>query len=96
MSDVGKSPLSIRKEEDVGIWKATSSLMASIFWDLLAKRSDGINEVGIAVYQEPISNQCYEHGRKNESPLHAEVDGPYSAWCVASDSCMHIVLTDEE
>lgn len=90
------TPVYQNKNEDVGIWKAMSSLTASICWDLLAKKSDGINEVGVAIYRKPTSNHCYESRRNNDPPLCAEADDPYAAWYVPMESCLHRVPTDEE
>uniref|UniRef100_A0A0C9S9P0 TSA: Wollemia nobilis Ref_Wollemi_Transcript_7296_3157 transcribed RNA sequence n=1 Tax=Wollemia nobilis TaxID=56998 RepID=A0A0C9S9P0_9CONI len=90
------TPVYQTKEEDVDIWQAMSSLTASICWNLLAKKSDGINEVGVAIYQKPTSNHCYEARRQNEPPLCAEADDPNAAWYVPMEACVHRVPTDDE
>ncbi|KAH9300342.1 hypothetical protein KI387_011925, partial [Taxus chinensis] len=90
------TPVYQNKDEDVDIWKSMSSLTASICWNLLAKKSDGLNEVGVAIYQKPTSNNCYEARRNNEPPLCPEADDPNAAWYVPMESCLHRVPTDEE
>ena len=57
-----------------------SSLKTSICWNLLSKKNDQINEVGVAVYQKQTSNTCYKSKRKNEPPLCEEEADPNAAW----------------
>ena len=57
-----------------------SSLKTSICWNLLSKKNDQINKVGVAVYQKQTSNTCYESKRKNEPPLCEEEANPNAAW----------------
>jgi len=66
-------------------------LTASICWNLLAKKNDEVNEVGVAIYQKPTSNTCYESRRKNEPPLCEEERDPNAAWYVPMESCLQRV-----
>lgn len=90
------TPVYQNKEEDVQIWKEMSSLTASICWNLLSKKNDEINEVGVAIYQKPTSNTCYESRRKNEPPLCEEEADPNAAWYVPMESCLQRVPHEDD
>lgn len=90
------TPVYQNKEEDVQIWKEMSSLTASICWNLLAKKGDEVNEVGVAIYQKPTSNHCYESRRKNEPPLCEEEGDLNAAWYVPMESCLQRVPHEDE
>jgi len=57
-----------------------SALTASMCWNLIAKKNDRVNAVGIAIYQKPTSNTCYDLRRKQDPPLCEEMDDPNAAW----------------
>eukprot|EP01018_Ginkgo_biloba_P024564 Gb_29681 [translate_table: standard] len=84
------TPIYQKLKKDIETWKAMYSLTRSICWNLLTNKIDTINEVGVAIYQKPTSNTCYESRRKNEPPL-CEVDDPNAAWCVPMGSYWHKV-----
>eukprot|EP01018_Ginkgo_biloba_P021356 Gb_34663 [translate_table: standard] len=89
------TPVYQKLEEDVAIWKAMSALTASMCWNLLAKKKDRVNGVGVAIYQKPTANTCYELRRKQEPPICEEVDDPNAAWYVPMKSCLHKVPTGD-
>ena len=41
---------------------------------------DRVNKVGVAIYQKPSSNECYETRSEMEPPLCKEFDDPNAAW----------------
>ncbi|GAB4835577.1 hypothetical protein Ancab_000486 [Ancistrocladus abbreviatus] len=91
------TPIYQKRDEDVGIWKAMSQLTKSMCWELVAKESDTVNEVGVAVYRKPLSNECYEQRSKSEPPMCQESDDCNAAWNVPLQPCMHkIPLGDSE
>lgn len=55
-------------------------LTKSMCWEVKAVGKDKVNKVGVAVYQKPMSNECYEGRQKNEPPLCSESDDPNAAW----------------
>ncbi|GLJ04708.1 hypothetical protein SUGI_0001690 [Cryptomeria japonica] len=89
------TPVYQKLAEDVGIWKAMSALTKSMCWNLVEKKKDRVNAVGIAIYQKPTSNTCYELRRNQEPPLCEESDDPNAAWYVPLKSCMHKVPTGD-
>ncbi|KAK3043649.1 hypothetical protein RJ639_000065 [Escallonia herrerae] len=94
------TPVYQKLPEDVGIWKAMSELTKSMCWELLVVNNDKLNQVGVAIYRKPMSNQCYEKREQNEPPLCKEDDDPDAVWyCfllitarnVQLQACMHKV-----
>lgn len=89
------TPVYQKRQEDVEIWKAMSSLTKSMCWNLIAKNKDRVNGVGVAIYQKPTSNTCYELRRKQDPPLCEETDDPNAAWYIPMKSCLHKVPTGD-
>lgn len=89
------TPVYQKRQEDVEIWKAMSSLTKSMCWNLIAKNKDRVNGVGVAIYQKPTSNTCYELRRKQDHPLCEETDDPNAAWYIPMKSCLHKVPTGD-
>ncbi|GMH11377.1 hypothetical protein Nepgr_013218 [Nepenthes gracilis] len=84
-------------DEDVQTWKDMSQLTKSMCWELIAQEKDTVNEVGIAIYRKPTSNECYEQRSESEPPLCQQSDDRNAAWNVPLQSCMHkIPLGDSE
>ncbi|XP_058186544.1 probable methyltransferase PMT26 [Rhododendron vialii] len=80
--------------EDAGIWQAMKELTKSMCWNVVKITKDKVNKVGIAIYQKPTSNECYEKRSQNEPPLCQESDDPNAAWNVPLQACMHRVPVD--
>lgn len=85
------TPIYQKLPEDVGIWDAMSKLTKSMCWEVKAVGKDKVNKVGVAIYQKPMSNECYERRQQNEPPLCNESDDPNAAWKVPLQTCMHKV-----
>ncbi|XXG87124.1 hypothetical protein AAC387_Pa11g1889 [Persea americana] len=85
------TPVYRKREEDVGIWEAMSSLTKSMCWDLVSKKYDKVNKVGVAIYRKPSSNDCYQERMEAVPPLCEENDDPDAAWNVPLKACMHRV-----
>jgi Putative S-adenosyl-L-methionine-dependent methyltransferase len=47
---------------------------------MVNKTKDKINEVGMAVYQKPMDNKCYEKRSENKPLLCPETDSSDAAW----------------
>ncbi|KZV41859.1 hypothetical protein F511_36591 [Dorcoceras hygrometricum] len=77
--------------QDVGIWEAMKKLTKAMCWDVVSISKDMVNEVGIAVYRKPMSNECYENRSENDPPLCPETDDPNAAWNVPLQACLHKV-----
>ncbi|KAL2941766.1 putative methyltransferase PMT26 [Bienertia sinuspersici] len=85
------TPIYQKLDEDVEIWNAMSSLTEKMCWKLIKKEKDKVNQVGIAIYQKPFSNECYEQRPENEPPLCEQSDDRNAAWNVPLQACMHKV-----
>jgi hypothetical protein len=57
-----------------------SALTKSLCWKMVNKTKDKINEVGMAVYQKPMDNKCYEKRSENKPLLCPETDSSDAAW----------------
>ncbi|OMO67911.1 putative S-adenosyl-L-methionine-dependent methyltransferase protein [Corchorus olitorius] len=63
--------------EDVEIWKAMAELTKVMCWELVNKTSkDAVNNVAVATFRKPTSNECYEQRSQQEPPLCPESDDP--------------------
>ncbi|KAL4278050.1 hypothetical protein GQ457_03G032240 [Hibiscus cannabinus] len=88
------TPVYRKGPEDVGIWKEMSRLTKSMCWDLVVTKRDKLNNIGVAIYQKPTSNDCYKKRSRNAPPLCEESDDPNAAWDVPLQACMHKVPVD--
>ncbi|XP_062102507.1 probable methyltransferase PMT27 [Humulus lupulus] len=88
------TPVYQKLEEDVEIWKAMSSLTASMCWELVTIKKDKLNSVGAAIYRKPISNECYERRKHKQPPMCKDDDDANAAWYVPLQTCMHRVPVD--
>ncbi|KAJ0236944.1 methyltransferase PMT24 [Hirschfeldia incana] len=88
------TPVYRKTEEDVGIWKAMSKLTKAMCWKLMTIKKDKLNEVGAAIYQKPMTNDCYNQRSQNEPPLCKDSDDKNAAWNVPLEACMHKVTED--
>ncbi|CAL5323969.1 unnamed protein product [Camellia sinensis] len=88
------TPVYQKDAEDVEIWAAMKKLTKAMCWEVVQITKDRLNKVGIAIYQKPTSNECYEQRSQNEPPLCLESDDPNAAWNVPLQSCMHKVPAD--
>ncbi|CAH9092176.1 unnamed protein product [Cuscuta epithymum] len=87
------TPVYQKLQEDVEIWEAMKKLTKSMCWELISKNRDRVNRVGVAIFQKPTSNECYEQRSQDDPPLCEESDDPDAAWNVELQACMHKVPT---
>ncbi|XAR56089.1 hypothetical protein NMG60_11036411 [Bertholletia excelsa] len=83
------TPVYQKLPEDVEIWKAMKQLTKSMCWDLVSINKDRLNKVGIAIYQKPVSNECYVKRSQSQPPLCQQSDDPNAAWNVPLQACLH-------
>ncbi|KAA8547018.1 hypothetical protein F0562_003447 [Nyssa sinensis] len=88
------TPVYQKLPEDVEIWKAMKQLTKTMCWEVVSISKDRVNKVGVAVYQKPTSNECYDKRSQNEPPLCQESDDPDGAWNVPLLACIHKVAVD--
>ncbi|KAL8125402.1 hypothetical protein AgCh_012917 [Apium graveolens] len=85
------TPVYQKLAEDVEIWEAMKKLTKALCWELMSISKDRVNKVGVAIYQKPNSNECYETRSEMEPPLCEESDDPNAAWNVPLQACIHKV-----
>ncbi|CAH9057114.1 unnamed protein product [Cuscuta epithymum] len=88
------TPVYRKGPEDAGIWKAMSELTKSMCWELVVVKEDKLNEVGVAIFRKPTSNDCYDSRTQNEPPMCKEGDDPDAAWDVELQACFHKIPTE--
>lgn len=66
----------------LGLLAAMKELTKSMCWNVVKITKDKVNKVGIAIYQKPTSNECYEKRSQHEPPLCQESDDPNAAWYI--------------
>lgn len=59
---------------------AMKSLTKAMCWEVKSICKDKVNRVGVAVYQKPTSNECYETRLQNEPSICKQLDDPNAAW----------------
>jgi len=64
-----------------------SKLTKQMCWKLVKKDKDMVNGVGVAIYQKPSSNECYEQRSQDEPPLCQKSDDPNAAWYLSTSIC---------
>ncbi|KAH7847393.1 hypothetical protein Vadar_025593 [Vaccinium darrowii] len=74
------TPVYQKLSEDVEIWEAMKQLTKLICWEIVSITKDRVNQVGIAIFQKPASNECYEKRSLNEPPVCQVSDDPNAAW----------------
>ena len=57
-----------------------SALTEAMCWELITIKKDTLNGIGIAVYQKPESNECYNERKTQEPPICNPDDDPNAAW----------------
>lgn len=57
-------------------------LTKSICWEMVSITKDRVNQVGIAIFQKPASNECYEKRPQNEPPVCQVSDDPNASWYI--------------
>ncbi|KAJ9551112.1 hypothetical protein OSB04_015157 [Centaurea solstitialis] len=85
------TPIYQKLPEDVGIMEAMTKLTKAMCWEVKGVGKDKVNKVGVAIYQKPMSNECYEARSQNEPPLCKASDDANAAWKVPLQACMHEV-----
>ncbi|CAN6459046.1 unnamed protein product [Victoria cruziana] len=80
--------------EDAEIWKEMKLLTKAMCWEMKSMRNDRVNDVGAAVYQKPMSNDCYESRKDRQPPICQATDDPNASWYVPLQACMHQVPVD--
>ena len=62
---------------------AMSKLTKAMCWKLMTIKTDELNEVGAAIYQKPMTNECYNERSQDEPPLCKDSDDQNAAWLVS-------------
>ncbi|PKU81985.1 probable methyltransferase PMT24 [Dendrobium catenatum] len=88
------TPVYRKVQADQEIWNAMSALTKSMCWEMVAKRWDALNEVGLAIYRKPSNNTCYESRKQNNPPICQEHDDPNAVWNIRLQACMHKLPSD--
>lgn len=63
---------------------ATADVAERMCWNLVARKTEGSDikdGVGVAIWQKPVSNDCYSKRAKHATPPMCETeDSPDAAW----------------
>lgn len=86
----------LKDPEDMEIWEATKKVADAICWKLLVRtKADPRTHVGMAIFQKPENNTCYDQRKVDEPPMCAVDDKADAAWYVDMNSCMHRIPTGD-
>lgn len=89
------TPVYWKGEEDVQIWNDMVALTTAMCWKRVAKFIDDTTGIGAAIFQKPISNDCYENRKKDFPPMCDEDDKPDAAWYVSMTACIHRIPDED-
>ncbi|KZV39273.1 hypothetical protein F511_14574 [Dorcoceras hygrometricum] len=82
------TPVYRDNERDQNVWKSMLAVTESICWSVLAKTFSTSSQVGLVIYQKPVTSSCYEN-RKDTSPPMCEQGRRFnSSWYSPLDSCL--------
>lgn len=81
----------------LAIVAAMVKLTKAMCWEMLkkTKRSVVDDQVGLAIFQKPVSNSCYDKREQKDPSLCEVSDDPNAAWNIQLRACMHRVPEDE-
>jgi len=89
------TPVYKTSDEDRQIWTDTVAITEKLCWSLLEKGKDPETGVGVAVFQKPTNNECYDLREGLEPPYCEEGDKPDAAWYVRMKVCIHKIPIGE-
>ncbi|CAK9213095.1 unnamed protein product [Sphagnum troendelagicum] len=89
------TPVYKTSDEDRQIWTDTVAITEKLCWSLLEKGKDPETGVGVAVFQKPTNNECYDLREVLEPPYCEEGDKPDAAWYVRMKACIHKIPIGE-
>ncbi|KAL8535349.1 hypothetical protein ACS0TY_011121 [Phlomoides rotata] len=81
------TPVYKKDEKHQNVWKSMVALTKSICWSEVAKKSGDPNDIGLVIYQKPISSSFYKNREENKPPL-CDSSRPNNSWYVPLDSCL--------
>ncbi|PKA57104.1 putative methyltransferase PMT26 [Apostasia shenzhenica] len=88
------TPVYQKGQEDQEIWNAMSALTRTMCWEMVTKRRDATNKVGLAIYKKPSDNICYEKRKQKSPSLCQDSDDQNAAWNIPLQPCMHKLPSD--
>ncbi|CAI5942720.1 unnamed protein product [Closterium sp. NIES-64] len=81
---------SAKEPDDKEIWSAMRKLTKNMCWKRLAKKVHREFGIGVAVWQKPLDNECYDaRPRKTIPPLCPDSNRADAAWYEPMEACMH-------
>ncbi|CAM6019141.1 unnamed protein product [Sphagnum balticum] len=89
------TPVYKTSDEDRQIWTDTVAITEKLCWSLLEKGKDPETGVGVAIFQKPTNNECYDLREVLEPPYCEEGDKPDAAWYVRMKACIHKIPIGE-
>lgn len=75
-------------ERDQSVWISMVALTESICWSVVAKTFFDSSQIGLVIYQKPVSSSCYKNRKDNSPPMCEQSSRLNSSWYSALDSCL--------
>ncbi|KAL3834816.1 hypothetical protein ACJIZ3_009552 [Penstemon smallii] len=82
------TPVYRKDEKHQNVWKSMEALTEAICWKVVAKTFFESSQVGIVIYQKPVSSSCYKNRKENNPPLCDQGSRQNNSWYVPLDSCL--------
>ncbi|CAA2998326.1 probable methyltransferase PMT23 [Olea europaea subsp. europaea] len=82
------TPVYRKDERDKNVWKSMVALTEALCWKVVVKTFFDSSQVGLVVYQKPVSSSCYENRKENNPPLCDLSNQPNNSWYAPLDSCL--------
>ncbi|KAG8390136.1 hypothetical protein BUALT_Bualt01G0052100 [Buddleja alternifolia] len=75
-------------DRDKNVWKSMVALTESMCWSVVAKTYFDSSQIGLVIYQKPVSSTCYQNRKKSEPPLCDQASRRNISWYAPLDSCL--------
>ncbi|KAL2549801.1 putative methyltransferase PMT23 [Forsythia ovata] len=82
------TPVYRKDERDQNVWKSMVALTEALCWKVVVKTFFDSSEVGLVIYQKPVSSSCYENRKEKNPPLCDHSSRPNSSWYAPLDGCL--------
>ncbi|KAL0299320.1 UNVERIFIED_CONTAM: putative methyltransferase PMT23 [Sesamum radiatum] len=90
------TPVYKSDERDQNVWKSMVALTEAICWKVVTKTFFDSSQIGLVIYQKPMSSSCYQNRKENNPPLCNWGNRRNNSWYVPLDSCLVPLPVDSD
>ncbi|KAL0317036.1 UNVERIFIED_CONTAM: putative methyltransferase PMT23 [Sesamum angustifolium] len=90
------TPVYKSDERDQNVWKSMVALTEAICWKVVTKTFFDSSQIGLVIYQKPMSSSCYQNRKENNPPLCNRGNRRNNSWYAPLDSCLVPLPVDSD